>query len=57
MTDSKVYGEFKGPYRQKSVKERIEALFLDNLGKVLGRELILRAARDGPAGFTSHPQP
>jgi hypothetical protein len=46
MTDSKVYGEFKGPYRQKSVKERIEALFLANLGKVLGRELILRAARD-----------
>ncbi len=46
MTDSKVYGEFKGPYRQKSVKKRIERLFLDNLGKVLGREVILRAARD-----------
>jgi hypothetical protein len=46
MTDSKVYGEYKGPYRQKSVKKRIEALFLDNLGKVLDRELIQRAARD-----------
>ena len=46
MTDSKVYGEYKGPYRQKSVKKRIEALFLDNLGKVLNRELIQRAARD-----------
>jgi hypothetical protein len=46
MTNSKVYGEFKGPYRQKSVKKRIEALFLDNLGKILGRDLILRAARD-----------
>ncbi|HOI38643.1 MAG TPA: restriction endonuclease [Bacillota bacterium] len=46
MTDSKVYGAYKGPYRQKSVKKRIEALFLDNLGKVLGREVILRAARD-----------
>ena len=46
MTDSKVYGKFKGPYRQKSVKKRIEALFLDNLGKVLGHEIILRAARD-----------
>ena len=46
MTDSKVYGKFKGPYHQKSVKKRIERLFLDNLGKVLGREVILRAARD-----------
>ena len=46
MTDSKIYGEYKGPYRQKSVKKRIEALFLDNLGKVLDRELIQRAARD-----------
>lgn len=46
MTDSKVYGEYKGPYRQKSVKKRIEALFLGNLGKVLDRELIQRAARD-----------
>jgi len=46
MTDSKVYGKYKGPYRQKSVKKRIEALFLGNLGKVLDRELIQRAARD-----------
>ena len=46
MTDTKIYGGFRGPYRQKSVKRRIEALFLDNLGKVLGREIILRAARD-----------
>jgi hypothetical protein len=41
-----VYGEFRGPYRQKSVKKRIEALFLGNIGKVLDREMILRAARD-----------
>jgi hypothetical protein len=41
-----VYGEFKGPYRQKSVKKRIEALFLGNIGKVLDREMILQAARD-----------
>jgi len=46
MTGRKVYGEFEGPYRQKSVKKRIEALFLRNLGKVLDRELIQRAARD-----------
>ena len=46
MSDSKVYGTYKGPYLQKSVKKRIEALCLDNLGKVLDRELIQRAARD-----------
>lgn len=46
MTGSKIYGKYKGTYRQKSVKKRIEALFLDNLGKVLDRELIQRAARD-----------
>lgn len=46
MTDSKVYGVYKGPYRQKSVKKRIEFLFLDNLGKILDRELIQRAARN-----------
>ncbi len=46
MTEEKKYGEFKGPYRQKSVKRRIEALFLANIGKVLDREIIQRAARD-----------
>lgn len=46
MTKAKVYGKFKGPYQQKSIKKRIEALFLDNIGKVLDRETILRAARD-----------
>lgn len=46
MTETKTYGKFKGPYRQKSVKKRIEALFLGNIGKVLGRKMILRAARD-----------
>lgn len=46
MAATKVYGRFKGPYRQASVKKRIEALFLDNLGKVLGREVIIQAARD-----------
>jgi hypothetical protein len=46
MTETKVYGRFKGPYRQSTVKKRIEALFLDNLGKVVDREMILKAARD-----------
>lgn len=47
---SKVYGEVKGPYTQSSVKKRIEALFLDNVGKVLTREQILQAARDPVTG-------
>jgi len=36
----KIYGEVKGPYNQNSIKKRIEALFLDNLGKILAREQI-----------------
>jgi hypothetical protein len=39
-------GVVKGPYSQGSVKRRIEALFLDNVGKILTREQILEAARD-----------
>lgn len=46
----KLYGKPKGPYRQKSVKQRIEALFLDNLGKVLTREQIIQAATDPGSG-------
>ena len=46
----KLYGKPKGPYRQKSVKQRIEALFLDNLGKVLTREQIMEAATDPDSG-------
>jgi len=46
----KVYGKPKGPYRQKSVKKRIEAIFLDNLGKVLTREQIIEAATDPVSG-------
>jgi hypothetical protein len=37
----KRYRKSKGPYRQKSVKKRIKAIFLDNLGKVLTREQII----------------
>lgn len=46
----KLYRKPKGPYRQKSVKKRIEALFLDNLGKVLTREQIIEAATDPDSG-------
>lgn len=46
----KIYGEIKELYRQKSIKKRIEALFLDNLGKILTREQILEVAKDPTTG-------
>ena len=46
----KVYGKVKGPYGQKSVSKRIEALFLDNIGKVLTREMIIQVATDPVTG-------
>ena len=32
-TQKKIYGKIKKKYTQKSIKQRIEALFLDNIGK------------------------
>ncbi len=46
----KRYAEIKGPYLQKSVKARIKALFLDNIGKIVTREQILEAAKDPGTG-------
>jgi len=46
----KLYGKLKGKYKQKSVKQRIEALVLDNLGRVLMREQIIKAATDPNTG-------
>lgn len=46
----KKYGECKGPYQQPSVRKRIEALFLDNLGLVLTSDTIQEAARDPQTG-------
>jgi hypothetical protein len=43
-------GSVKGPYTQRSVRSRIEALFLDNVGKVLTREQIMEAAKDPKTG-------
>lgn len=43
-------GVVKGPYSQSSAKRRIEALFLDNIGKIITREQILEAARDPVTG-------
>lgn len=48
--DPSIYGEVAGPYTQKSVKKRIEALFLDNVGKILSREQIIESARDPETG-------
>lgn len=48
--DPAIYGEVKGPYTQRSVRARIEALFLDNVGKVLSREQVQQAARDPNTG-------
>ena len=47
---SRKLGKLKGPYEQKSVKKRVEALFLDNLGRVLTREQIIEAATDPNTG-------
>jgi hypothetical protein len=46
----KLYGTISKKYTQKSVRERIEALFLDNLGKVITREQILEVAADPKTG-------
>ncbi len=40
----------QGPYRQRSVRARIEAFFLDNLGKVATREQIIEVATDPTTG-------
>lgn len=49
---NKEYGEVKGPYLQKTIRERIKALFLDNLGKVISRGQILEVAKDPETGKT-----
>lgn len=40
----------QGPYRQKSIRARIEAFFLDNLGKVATREQLIEVATDPETG-------
>jgi hypothetical protein len=42
----KVHAEIKGPYNQTSARARIEALFLENLGKIVTRAQILEVAKD-----------
>ena len=40
----------KGPYTQTSIRARIEAFFLDNLGKVATREQLIEVATDPATG-------
>ena len=40
----------KGPYTQTSIRARIEAFFLDNLGKVATREQLIEVATDPETG-------
>ena len=42
----------RGPYLQRSIRARIEAFFLDNLGKVASREQLLEVATDPTTGRT-----
>jgi hypothetical protein len=44
------YGKVRGSYKQDSVQKRIEALFLDNIGKTLTREQIIEVAKDPKTG-------
>lgn len=48
--DEKTYGSIQNEYNQPSVKKRIEALFLDNIGKVLTRDQIIEVATDPETG-------
>lgn len=48
--ENKIYGKIKKKYNQNSIKARIEALFLDNIGKVLTREQIIEVATDPATG-------
>lgn len=50
QSSKKQYGQVKGPYLQRSIRERIKALFLDNIGKVITREQILEVATDPETG-------
>lgn len=50
IPQKKVYSQDTSLYHQTSVSKRIEALFLNNVGLVLTREQILRAAKDPATG-------
>lgn len=50
MSEKKEYGSIKGTYTQKTIRERIEALFLDNIGKIITRTQIIEVAKDPTTG-------
>ncbi|RIQ21623.1 restriction endonuclease, partial [Salmonella enterica subsp. enterica serovar Newport str. CFSAN000835] len=47
---SKIYSQDTTVYSQESVSKRIEALFLNNIGKIVTREQIIRAATNPITG-------
>jgi len=49
-SSKKIYAEVRGPYLQRSIKGRIRALFLDNIGRVVTRDQIREVARDPETG-------
>ncbi len=50
IPQEKIYSTDSGIYTQKSVSARIEALFLNNIGKVVHRQQIIKAATDPVSG-------
>ena len=46
----KIYSQDTATYAQESVSKRIEALFLNNIGKIVTREQIIRAATNPVTG-------
>lgn len=49
---AKIYAKIKKRYKQSSVAKRIEAFFLDSIGKVVTRDQIQQVARDPETGRT-----
>lgn len=51
IPEEKIYSNDTSTYTQRSVRARIEALFLNNLGKVVTRQQIIRAATNPETGI------
>lgn len=47
---TKIYSQDKAIYTQKTVRQRLEALFLANIGLIVTRDQIIAAARDPKTG-------
>jgi len=50
MPAQKDYAQIRKKYDQTTIKQRIEALFLDNIGKIVTRERIIEVAKDPRTG-------